>query len=383
VSSAEPANGRRVEFLANSLVVGGAERVVESLCHGLAAHGWQVGVGTLRELGPIGESLRDRGLDVSSSLAPRRRDPFQLWSIRRHLARVGADIVYLLDHSNALLYGRLAAASLGLPQLCAIHQTGRADGRPSLSSTDRRLMRLSRRVVAVSETHKDYLAQKEGVDPSKLVAIPNGVDVQAVDQRPSAEESRRIREELRLPPDAPLAGVVAALRPEKNHELLLRALSASSALGALHLVMVGDGPRRHDLQAMARALDLESRVHWLGRRSDVARILSILDLLVLPSHPRVETFPLCILEAMAARVAVVATDVGSIAEMFGPQGTGALVPPGDVEGMQQTLERVLGDRPATRRRCELAYERVRAHYTVEAMVERTHRLLDELVTGQD
>ncbi len=375
-----PASSRpRVEFLANSLVVGGAEKVVEALCRHLPQTGWEVGLGTLREAGPVGEGLRAVGVEVRTHLAPQRQNPWQLWKLRSHLRRVEADVVYVLDHTNALFYGRLAAASLGRPQLCAIHRTGRADGSASLSRADRMLMPLSRRVVAVSETHARYLVDREGLDGRKVVAIPNGVDLSAFGPVPQGEERRARRRALELPEDAPLAVVVAALRPEKNHELLLRALASRESLAGLHVVVVGDGPRRPILEATARACHVDDRVHWMGRRSDVPEVLAVQDLLVLPSHPRVETFPLCVLEAMAARLPVVATDVGSLREMFGPEGAGALVPAGDHEALADTLEEILAHPEATRARCELAYRRVRDCYDLERMVSSTAELLNEIV----
>jgi glycosyltransferase involved in cell wall biosynthesis len=372
------ASGPRVEFLANSLVIGGAERVVEALCRGLPQHGWRVGLGLLREPGPIGESLANEGVEMTSRLAPRRRDPFQVLSLARHLGRVHADAVYVLDHSNALLYGRLAAALRRKPQLCAIHRTRRADGRPSLSSMDRRLMGLSHRVIAVSETQRDYLEHEEGVAASRLVAIPNGIDVDRFDPRRRPEPREELRRRLDLPRDRTLLGVIAALRPEKNHELLLRAVAGAEDLQDCDLVFAGTGPRQQQLAASVRASGMTSRVHWMGEVEDVAPVLWSLDALVLPSHPRVETFPLCVLEAMAARVPVLCTDVGSLREMLGPEGAGGLVPPGDVEALRDVIRATLADADATSQRVDRAYARVRERYSSARMVESTAALLAEI-----
>lgn len=374
----ESARAPRVEFLANSLVVGGAERVVERLLLHLPAHGLQTGLATLREPGPVGEALRERGVRVREELAPRRLDPLQPLAVRRHLRAVGADLVFVLDHSNALLYGRLGAALAGLPQVMAVHRTRRADGSASLGRADRLLMPLSQRVIAVSEGHRRYLVEEEGLPPERLTVIHNGIDPDRFRPSESPAQRRAVREELGLPVEATVAAVVAALRPEKNHELLLEA-AATPSLRELHLAFVGEGRREPALRATARERGLDERVHWLGVRDDVDRLLPALDILVLPSHPKVETFPLCVLEAMGAGLPVVATQVGSLDEMVVDGSTGRLVSPGDAEALSGALRELLGDEALRRRWGRAGRARVVERFDSETMVRRTAELLHGLL----
>ena len=98
------------------------------------------------------------------------------------------------------------------------------------------------------------------------------------------------RERYGLPGDRFVWGIVAALRPEKNHELALRVLARDEGS---HLAIIGGGARESALRELAGGLGVESRVHWLGPIADVPALLPALDLVVLPSHAAVETFPLC------------------------------------------------------------------------------------------
>ncbi len=362
-------------------MIGGSERVVEALCCDLPAHGIDVGVGCLRAPGPVGEALLARGVALRGELAPARTDPRALWALRAHLRRVAADVVYVLDHSNALLYGRLAARLAGVrAQVCAVHRTGRADGRPSLSRADRLLMPLSDRVIAVSHTHARYLAEHERVDPARLVVIHNGVDPAAFSPPLHGEERARRRAHLGLPADRPVIGIVAALRPEKDHRSLLAALAQLRGPTPPHLAVVGDGALAGELREHASALGVGERVRWFGQRGDVPAILACLDALALASRPVVETFPLCVLEAMAACLPVVATDVGSLREMLEEGVSGRLVPPGDPGAMAQALAGLLGAPEAARAMGRRGHERLLAAFTRERMVAQTAQLLRSLAS---
>jgi glycosyltransferase involved in cell wall biosynthesis len=370
----------RVAFVVDSLVVGGAERVVEALANGLGHEGFEVVVGCLRSPGPIGEALRTRGIRVDEGLATRRADPLQIPAVIRWLRGVGADVVLVLDHSNALFFGRVAARFAGLPAVAAVHRTRRADGSPSLGRIDRLLEPWTAALIAVSRGHADYLARDEGVDPSRLRVVHNGVDVDRFAAAAEPASRGPARTGLGIPSGALVFAIVAALRPEKNHESLLRAMAAPE-LEAARLAVVGDGERRDGLQTLATELGVGSRVHWLGWRDDVERVLAAVDVLVLPSHPNVETFPMCVLEAMAAARPVVATRVGSLEEMVDDGRTGWLVPPGDPGALTEALAEAASDPEERRRRGEAGRARVTQDFTEEQMVAGVAAVLREAVRG--
>jgi glycosyltransferase involved in cell wall biosynthesis len=170
--------------------------------------------------------------------------------------------------------------------------------------------------------------------------IHNGIERLAV-PAPSRRES--LRRELGLGPGDVVVGSVGNLRAPKAYGDLLDALSRlAPEFPSLTAVIVGDGPMAEELRARAEELGLGRRVRWLGRRSDVADLYGVMDVYVLSS--RREGFPMALIEAAAACVPIVATDVGGVSEIVRPGETGLLAPAGDPPRLADAVRTLLEDR---------------------------------------
>ncbi|HXF60721.1 MAG TPA: glycosyltransferase, partial [Caldilineaceae bacterium] len=141
-------------------------------------------------------------------------------------------------------------------------------------------------------------------------------------------------------------GVVGRLAEQKGHIYLLRALALVNQVLPVDAVVIGGGPLAEPLAAAATQLGIGERVHWLGRRDDVPALLASLDLLV--SSSLWEGFPTVLLEAMAAGIPVIATDVSGSRELVQTGETGVLVPPGQPEPLAAAMIALLTNRPAAR-----------------------------------
>ena len=180
-------------------------------------------------------------------------------------------------------------------------------------------------------------------------------------------------------PDEDVVLMVAALRPEKAHEALIAATARLVRKGRrLRVLLAGDGPRREALEHQIVGEGLGDVVRLLGIRHDVQRLLQAADVLVLPSHPVVETLPLCVLEAMAAGVPVVASRVGSVPEVVRDGDTGILISPADPGELAAGIDRVLGDRSGAREMAQRAARLVEERYSVERMTSGYERMFEEL-----
>jgi glycosyltransferase involved in cell wall biosynthesis len=243
------------------------------------------------------------------------------------------DAVVTVGAGDKMFWGRLAARHVGVPAvISALHSTGWPDG---VGGLNRMLTPLTDAFIAVADAHGAYMIEHERFPAHKVVVIPNGVDTERFSPVPDVAA---IRQELGIGPTDPVATIVAALRPEKNHELFLQvAAKLSRPLTNAKFLIVGDGLRREPLEALARELKIADRVRFLGSRGDVPRILSASDVFMLTSLN--EANPVSILEAMSVGKPVVATDVGSIHEVVVDGHNGFLVPTGDANQLAgRTLE---------------------------------------------
>jgi glycosyltransferase involved in cell wall biosynthesis len=359
-------------LLASTLVTGGAERVALGLGSGLGAHGQRCLIITLHEAGPVGEELSRLGVRVVSKIATSKHGPGAVPRLARILKSESADILFCLDHHNAIFWGSIASKMAGVrKRVLSVHSTGLWGRRSSFTFSDRMVLPLYDRVVALASSHAEYLENEEGIPGDKIVVIHNGVDISRFAPVGSAPEKTRLREEFGIPESVFVVTIVAALRPEKNHEMLLRSAAELSESGYLFLV-VGEGGEEQRLRELAQELSLGDTIRFMGRRSDIPDILSASDLFVLCSHPVVETFPLSVLEAMSSGLPVLSTRVGSIETILEEGREGLLIEPGDQKALIDTIRALRGDEPG--RSGARARTKVVERFSLEGMVERYAKL---------
>lgn len=224
----------------------------------------------------------------------------------------------------------------------------------------------ARHIVTTGEAVRAMLAKEHGLAPEKITSVPTGIDL----ARFHPGDRTRARMELNLPADGFYVGVVAALRDWKGHADLLRALAQLRGRHSdLRLLVVGSGPERENLERLVAELDLGAAVVLAGERSDVPSWLNAMDLFALPSHAH-EGMPQAVMQAMAAGVPVVATEIGAVGEAVAHGETGLLVPPRSVAALAQALERLIADAPARAAMGRAARARAEARFGVAAMLDK-------------
>jgi glycosyltransferase involved in cell wall biosynthesis len=366
-------NRIRVVYLAHAFMVGGAEEMVLNLVRHLPAR-FEPVVCCIHEAGPIGDEIRRTGTRVDVlGLTPGLRRPLDIDGIRRYLRRTEPQIVhtFLL---TASLYGRLAAMLARVPIVIGTEVNIYEKKRAAHALVERMLMAGTDRVVVSAESVRDFYVKQVHADPAKISVIYNAVDFS---QGRPATSRAAVRDALGIPAGAPVAGIIARLTEQKGHRHLLDALSATPALAAVHLMVVGGGDLRDELGRNADALGLSSRVHFTGPRRDLGDLLGAMDVFVMPSLW--EGLPLSLVLAMGAAVPVVATAVAGIPEVVDSGRTGVLVPPGDATALGVALARVFGD-PAFRHRIAVdGQASVLPRFGVERYVETIVGLYDELL----
>jgi len=352
-----------VTLVITDLDVGGAERALVALATGLDRRLWRVSVVCLGVEGELAGPLCAEGIEVEC-LGVNRRNPIgAVVRLGRTLRRFRPELVQsFLFHANAS--ARLAAPLAGRPWVIGGIRVAEREKDWHLL-IDGLTTRLSVGSVCVSEGVRRFMRDVGRIDPERLVVIPNGVDPRPFDEAKPAD-----RVSLGIPDYVPLALYVGRLELQKGLTFLLDAVAR---VDGLHLCIAGDGPYRDVLIAQARELPtLASRVHWLGRRGDVPSLLKAADFLVLPSLW--EGMPNVVLEAMAARLAVVATSVEGTEDLVVTGETGWLVPPSDVDALVSALQDAATDKDRLIEFGESGRGRVDTHFTQRRVVEAYEHL---------
>ncbi len=205
--------------------------------------------------------------------------------------------------------------------------------------------------------------------------IPNGVDTERF--RPNREARATLRSQLGIPSGAPVCGIVAALRPEKNHALFLQAAVGIRATNPdTRFLIVGDGPQRARLESLSAEFGISDAVAFLGTRGDVAELLSALDVFLLTSHN--EANPVSILEALAVGVPVVATRVGSVPTTVIDGQTGFLADPGNAQQVAEYVLRILNTPGLAVTLGANGRANVEQHWSLDRMVNGYEELIEEI-----
>lgn len=289
-----------------------------------------------------------------------------LWS---RMVRGQFDIV----HGHPGTVCRIASIGAGVPiRVTTAHTLEETS--PARIGLERLLLRRTEMVVAVSHAAGRHFAARHHIGTKRIAVIHNGIDVEELARQ---VERGPAREELGLP-SGELVGVVSRLHPDKGIEVFLGAAAAVARTQAeARFVIAGDGPEREHLERQAASLGIDERVQFLGFREDVPHLLRHLSMLVHPT--RRAGFEIALVEAMAARLPVVASATGAIPEVVDEGMTGVLVPPGDSRALAQGILKLLENPRRGAAMGEAGYARARAKFDISRSVEAHRQLYWQLV----
>jgi glycosyltransferase involved in cell wall biosynthesis len=360
--------------LISALNVGGTERQLVELVRGLAGTPWRSEVVVFRKTGALLGEMRaldvePRALSLGGTL---RRAGTALVMGRLASWLRGASLLHCHD-AYAVMVGVPAARLAGVPVLAARRDLGH-----HLSAPQRLVLRgalaLATRVLANAATVAAQAARDDGVPASRLVVVPNGVDLDGFDAR-AVRVEEPVPAELGVAPTVLMVGRM--IHHVKGHDVFLRAAAlVHREQPEVRFLIAGDGERERELRALARALGIVDRVRFLGRRADVPALLARADLICHPA--RAEGLPNAVLEAMAAGRPLVATTAGGTPELVRDGVDGLLVPPDDAPALAGALLALLAD-PSRARFGHSARRRVEEELTLEHLAARTQRVYQEMV----
>jgi len=373
---------RKVFYLLDSFNIGGTETQAVELARRMDPGKYQVTLACLRKEGPLLERLKGTAVEIVEFHPKGGFDsPRGLYQVARMAAylRTGKfDVVHAHDlWSNmvAVLAGKLA----GVPVIVT-SQRDLSHGEWYQSSRKkwlRKAQRASSAVLTNARMIREGLVAEEGLDAAKVRVIYNGVDLDRFHSSPSTR--------ARLFPGAERAKLVVLVgnmhTDVKGHPTLIAAARGVVArFPQARFVMVGDGEMRKDFESAARDAGLSSNFMFLGRRTDVADILSACDIAVLPSSA--EGMPNAVLEYMAAGLPVIASAVGGNLEVVADGATGLLFPVGDAEALERALSRLLVDDVLALRLARSGRQLVEERFSFERLTREVGALYEELLQAK-
>jgi len=321
----------------------------------------------LREGGPFEYLLGNAGLHVTNLGLKSLLDPRIIPRLTRFIQQNQFDIVQTAVFP-ADVYGRISARLAKVPVILSVmHRTDDHKQEATyraLFFADTLTMRLTTKIIAVSQAVKNYIISLHKVNSQKIEVIHNGIDTHQYNCMVAKDRFKML---LNLKPDTPTVGFIGRIVNVKGLQYFLKAAARIIAAGkTAQFLVVGDGPLKNHFMDEARRLGLDPYVSFLGFREDIPKIMSALDVLVVPSIK--EGLPLIVLEAMAAGKPIVATTVGGIPEAITHGETGILVPPREPTRIADAVMDLLNDPVKCERMGEKGKKRAREHFDIARMV---------------
>lgn len=368
----------QIDFVITELSVGGAERCLTELALGMADAGERVRVFSIGSL-PTGERgslvsrLQDSGIEVSSGEVKTQLQVISAYvQLRQWLGKSNADICQtFLHHANVL--GTFAAKAAGIRTRVAGVRV--AESKVLRCKIERLALKSSQSVICVSKAVEDFAGRQLGCPSSKLTVIPNGVDTQKFANAKPFNWSQ-----IGWPKDAAVTLFVGRLHQQKGIELIQSEIERLAPQGSnRHLLLVGDGPLRANLEAWATRHGTD-QVQLLGWRPDIASLMANSRLVVLPSH--YEGMPNVILEAMAAGKPVVCSRVQGSQELLGHDWEHQTFPTGDGKQMATLASRFLEQAPVAKATGTVNQTFIQNHYTIASMVKHYRNHYQKLLSDQ-
>ena len=371
----------RVLKIVPTLLCGGTEKQAITLAASLDPSQYEVEVACLRRRGPLVGDLSERNIPLSEYPIPgfySRAAVEEQAKFAKHLIRQQVDVVHAYSFYGNV-FGIPPARMAGVPVVIASIRDRGAYLTKMQKRVQRYVCRLADCVLVNAQAVKDWLVS-DGYNASKVVVIPNGVDLQRfkLDKNPVD-----IRRSLGFAPDVRIVAVVSRLTRQKGLEQFLAAAAELAArFDDVRFVVAGEAnpdetEYENVLRVQADQLGISGRVTFIGACSDVAGLLGSVSVSVMPSLN--EALSNVLLESMAASAPIVATRVGGTPEAVVDEETGLLVPPDDVPALVKAIERLLVDRPLAERLGRAARYAIERRFSLDRMVSTTEQLYRDLL----
>lgn len=364
----------KILHLIDNLTFGGAQRLLIDILPSMQELGVESDLLTLKKTGsPFEKELQQKGVNIYNTGLRSEYSPRQVLRIAAFTKERNNQ--YDLVHSHLfpaqywlVLSGLFRKADF--PLLTTEHNTHNSRrGKPYFKFIEKYVYQKYDRIICISEPAKTNLLKWLPELENKTLVIPNGVDIKrfsTAQSYPAINVAKGIKDTDKI------ILMVASMTRQKDHATVIRA--ANLLPESYHFCFAGDGPQKADLTDQAAASGLSGRIHFLGLRNDVERLIKTADLFVLSSQW--EGFGLVAVEAMAGGIPVIASDVPGLAEVV--KGAGLLFEPANEKQLAESIEQSLSSSQFYQQLVEKGFMRAE-RYSLDQTVREYFRLYESVI----
>ncbi len=341
----------------------GAENVILEISKNSERYGFRSIVGAVKDVRDASPVFLDaaRGAGLQTVVFENRKmlDLACASSIRAYIKENHVDVI----HSHGYKEDFFGILSLShVPKIATNHLWKNTTFKlRCYRLLDAFLLRFFDRVVGVSD---ELVSEMQGLGIKNVSKIANGIDI---DRYVINNKSSKVLEQFAIPPDAVVLGMVSSLTPEKNHRIIFECLEKMNN-PHLRLLIVGSGKQEGYLRDVVAQKGLDRQVIFAGRQENIAEILSVVNIYLLPSLA--EGLPMSLLEAMACGKAVIASKVGENANVIAHQENGLIVRPGDLAELELSIGNLLHDPELIKKYGDKARQTVVSHFSSVNMAKK-------------
>lgn len=368
---------RRINILQliATLDIGGAERQLVELVKRMDKNKYNITVCCITRGGPLEEDLKKLGIAYHVLYKKFKFDFTVIFRLIRLIRHKKIELIHTwMFTSNT--WGRIAAKFISVPVIISTELSMVNPFKGCIQRTvDRMLAGCSDIIIANSESVRKSHIKRERIPQNKIIAIPTGVDTQEFKPRPVDIEKREKLFDLKEP--VPVVGIIGRLVEGKGYEYFLEAAVQVLRSTPTKFVLVGKGPWRKKLEKMADELGISNEVLFMGYYKDAIEILSLIDILVVPSLS--EGLSSVLLEGMSMAKPVVVMNIESNAQVVVNGETGILIPPKNLKALARGIIRLLRNKEEARRMGLAGRRHVEKYFDINFTVEKTEQIYEHLL----
>ncbi len=369
-------------FYTDTPFTGGAEKHIHLLAKNLVKDGYRVRVvcSSYKKLDVWCSEMKKDGIGIIRLKVSHKHDPRHYFELKKILKKDEPDLLHLhLWNPGSCRYAFWAKGKKQTRIVTTEHDPFPLQG--IKKNFKKNALAKTTHTITVSEANYRQMLKWYPELKNRMSIIHNGIDLEAFEKELmhfTTQEKHKIRTQLfEAKSDDTVLLTIAALHPRKGLKYLLKAMrKIIEQKNSTKLVIIGEGPEKPELEKLINKLKIQDRVKLLGHQENIPKMLKSSDLFVLPSIK--EAFGLVLLEAMAAQVPIVATNVGGIPEIVEDRKNGFLVEPRDEDALTQTILMLIKNKPLREKLAFLGHHKVK-QFDLKGMVEKTKKVYHEIL----